>query len=343
MVTTEFWRGTACVALTAFSFVATSWLLHALLPPAIPEGVEAKLKFFAAHKDEFDTLFLGSSRIYYTVSPEIFDQVTRENGTPTRTFNFGVDAMFPPENFYVLEQILKTKPRNLKWVVIEMEEIHNNWTDKELGTLRVLYWHDWPRAALTLKKTLDPRGDAKWYNKIARLWLARRKLVANFTLFARQFVNVGRGAAFLSSRGKESASQPSFELGPKGDGYRVAGGAMSAERAADFSQRLAQEVSEARPKFVDPATDQAYRDSAARIREIGASPVFVVTPIIRQSGVSFRQAPPPAPLLVFNDCRKYPALFNTAIRIDDAHLTREGAEEFTRLLAQEFVEQTRQP
>ena len=30
-------------------------------------------------------------------------------------------------------------------------------------------------------------------------------------------------------------------------------------------------------------------------------------------------------------------LFDTNVRIDDAHLTREGAEEFTRLLAQEFV------
>lgn len=343
MVTTKFWRGLACVAIASLSFVTTSWLLHALLPPAIPEGVEAKLKFFAEHKDEFDTLFLGSSRIYYAISPEIFDKTTSEHGVRTRTFNFGVDAMFPPENFYVLEQILKTKPRNLKWVVIEMDEIHNKWTEKELGTQRVLYWHDWPRTALTLKKTLDPRGDATWYKKIARLWLARRTLATNVTLFARQFVNVGRGAALISSWGKTSASQASTELGPKQDGYRPAGAAMSAERAADFSKRLAHEVSEARPKFVAPATDQAYRDSAARIREVGANPVFVVTPIILQSAVNFRQAPPPAPLLVFNDSRKYPALFDTSVRIDDAHLTREGSEEFTRLLAQEFVRQTRQP
>jgi hypothetical protein len=36
-------------------------------------------------------------------------------------------------------------------------------------------------------------------------------------------------------------------------------------------------------------------------------------------------------------------LFDTQFRIDDAHLTREGAEEFTRLLAQEFVRRVRQP
>ena len=31
--------------------------------------------------------------------------------------------MFPPESFYVLEQFLKTKPRNLKWVFIELDEL----------------------------------------------------------------------------------------------------------------------------------------------------------------------------------------------------------------------------
>jgi hypothetical protein len=341
MVTTQFWRGLACVAIASLSFVATSWLLHALLPPAIPEGVEEKLKFFAEHKDEFDTVFFGSSRIYYSISPEVFDQTTSENGVQTRTFNFGVNGMFPAETFYVLEQVLKTKPLNLKWVVVEMEEIQNKWTVQEIGTQRILYWHDWPRTVLTLKKTLDPRGDARWYNKVARLWLARRHLATNITLFARQFVSVGRGAALLSSWGKTGAS-PATELGPKQDGYRIAGDAMSAERAADFRKRLAQEVSEARPKFIAPATDQAFRESAARIRKVGAHPVFVVTPIILQSPVSFQQSPP-APLLVFNDCRKYPALFDTMVRIDDAHLTREGAEEFTRLLAQEFVRQVHQP
>jgi hypothetical protein len=341
-VKTEFSRRLAGVTIALLVFVATSWFVHDLLPPAIPAGVEAKLKFFAEHKDEFDTIFLGSSRFYYAISPEIFDETTRENGVPTRAFNFGVDAMYPPETFYVLEQILKAKPRSLKWVFVEMEEIQNKWTHNTVGTQRLLYWHDWPRTALTLKKTLDPRGDAKWYERIARLWLARRQLAANIVLFARQFANVGHGAALLSSRDATSASEAMSELGPKQDGYRLAGDAMSAERAADFQQKLKQEVSQAREKFIDPTTDRAYRESASRIREFPANPVFVVTPILLQSGVRFRQTPP-APLFSFNDCQRYPALYDTGVRVDDAHLTTAGAEEFTRLLAREFVQRARQP
>jgi hypothetical protein len=36
-------------------------------------------------------------------------------------------------------------------------------------------------------------------------------------------------------------------------------------------------------------------------------------------------------------------LFDTNVRIDDAHLTREGAEQFTRLVAREFVRLTAKP
>jgi hypothetical protein len=329
----------AAIALVAL--VATSALLHALFPPTIPGGVAAKLKFFTEHKDEFDTLFVGTSTIYYSVSPEIFDRTTREAGCPTRSFNFGIDAMHPPENFYVLEQILKTKPRNLKWVFLETTDIETK-LHQVLGTERAVYWHDWSRTKLALQKALNPRGDAKWYIKISRLWLARRDLANHLKLFAQRFVNIGR-VNLLSPGIPGPEIEAEFELGPKRDGYRLAGDAMSAENAASFQKRLAQEIAEARPKSLDSYADEAYRVSAKRIRAIGAAPLFVVTPVIFQSPVSFRHAPPPGPLLSFNDARKYPMLFDPKFRLDDAHLTNEAAEEFTRLLAQEFVRRARQP
>jgi hypothetical protein len=48
-------------------------------------------------------------------------------------------------------------------------------------------------------------------------------------------------------------------------------------------------------------------------------------------------------VLVFNDCKTYPQLYETKVRVDEQHLTNEGAAEFTRLLALEFVEHARQP
>ena len=334
-------RNSVYAAIALLAFIATSGLIHSLLPPVIPKGVAAKLEFFAEHKDEFDTLLVGTSSIYYSVSPEIFDRVTRESGLPTHTFNFGIDAMHPPENFYVLDQILKTRPRNLKWVLVETANVETK-LHKVLGTERAVYWHDWPRTALLLRKALNPRGDAKWYIRISRLWLARRDLAVHLKLFGQRLANVGRGTEFLFPQNRREDAD--LELGPKRDGYRLAGHAMSPGSAATFQQRLADEIANARPKPLDPYADEAYRHYARRLETIGAVPLFVVPPLIFQSPVSFREPPPPpGPLLAFNNARSYSMLFDTQFRIDDAHLTREGAEEFSRLLAQEFVRQMRQP
>jgi len=307
----------------------------------IPKGIAAKLKFFSEHKDEFDTVIVGTSRLYYSAAPEIFDATTAENGLPTHSFNFGIDGMHPPENFYVLEQILKTKPRNLKWVILELGDIQTRW-DNILGTQRAIYWHDWPRTGLTMKKALNSRGNANWFIKLIRLWVARRDFISNLSLFGKRFAEVGRVADFLPDAERDRYADAASELGPRGDGYRWAGAAMSAERAASFQQRLADEISSATQKPLDPATESGYRDAAKQIREAGAVPVFVVTPIIFQTTSRFRQSPP-APIIAFNDARKYPQFYDVKVRIDDGHLTRPAAEDFCRALAREFVRRTRQP
>jgi hypothetical protein len=341
-VTARFSHRFICVATAFGALLATSVIYHTLLPPSIPEGVAEKLEFFAKHKDEFDTLFLGSSRFYYAISPEGFDRITRENGVPTRTFNFGIDGMNPPENFYVLDQILKTEPRSLKWIFVEVDNIETKSHVKILGTQRLLYWHDWPRTALTLKKAINPRPRTKWFQRLNRLWSARRELALHLSLFEKQFTNVGWAADFISSLIEVRVPESTPKLGPKGDGYRLAGASMSPERAENFRRKLAQEVADSKPEFIDPYAESAYRDCAEKIRHLGAAPIFVIAPSIFQSPMLFRDGPP-APLLVFNDCKAYPQLYDTKVRVDQQHLTQEGAVEFTRLLALKFVDSARRP
>jgi hypothetical protein len=320
------------------ALLATSFVYHALLPPPIPEGVVEKLRFFAAHKDDFDTLFLGSSLIYYGVSPEVFDGVTRDNGLPTRTFNFGIDGLHPPEIFYVLDQILKTNPQKLKWVFVDLDNIQTKSSAVALGTQRDLYWHDWSRTALALKKAIDPRSKTIWYHKLIWIWMARHQIFLHVSLFGKQLSNVRRVLDFLQGSG----SEPSSKLGPKGDGYRLAGPPMPPERAANFQRMLAEEVATARPRFIDPYAESAYREYAEKIRHLGAAPIFVVAARPSQSPMRFRKSPPPGLVLLFNDCKAYPQLYDAQARCDEGHLTSEGAVEFTRLLALELVRYSRQ-
>ncbi len=328
------------VVIAVAALLLTAAALHRVLPLPEVENVTPKLRFFAQHRDEFDTLFIGTSRIQHHIAPEIFDRVAAEKGWPTHSFNFGIDGMHPAESFYVIEQILKTKPRKLKWVFFELEDVLTDWSAEARGTRRLAYWHDWKRTKQTLRRIVNPRGDARWYAEMARALLGRREVVLHLSLFAKQFVNLGRAGDLL----ERPAGEMSAQLGPRGDGYRPPATAMTLARVPRYQQKLERETSNARPRFVDPHAEKSYREYAAQFRKLGAASIFVVTPVVTQSPLRLRpDPPPPGPVLAFNDRRAYPQLYGAEVRVDESHLSKVGAEEFTRLIAEEFVRQAAHP
>ena len=66
--------------------------------------------------------------------------------------------MVPPEDGYVLERLLSARPRHLKWVFIELDELQTKRVPETEGTRRSLYWHDWKRTALVPR---DPGPPAR--------------------------------------------------------------------------------------------------------------------------------------------------------------------------------------
>ena len=322
------------VALAAF--LGTAAVCHRLLPfPAI-DNITPKLRFFAAHKDEWDTLFVGTSRFEHQLEPEIFDRQTARGGRPTRSFNLSVDGMHPPENFYVLEQVLKEKPRHLKWIVLEFGDIESRPGKGAADTRRFVYWHDWPRTSLVLRRIVNPTGNGRWYAKLFRAASHLRDCTTHLAACAKNFSNLGRAAELLNPS-DDQADWPA-QLGPRADGFRPPRAPMPASRVADYQRKLEREISNAHPRFLDPYAEGSFRHYAAAFARLGAQAVFVVPPVATQSPLRFRPAPaPPGPLLLFNDIRAYPELYPAAIRVDEGHLSQAGADEWTRLFAREFI------
>ena len=315
--------------------VATSVALHPILPAPFVENVAPKLLFFAAHKNEFDTLFIGTSRIEHHLEPEIFDRVTAERGLPTRSFNLAVDDMHPPENFFVLDQILKMSP-HLKWVVLEFEDIQSEPSPGARGTRRLAYWHDWPRTRLALHRIVDPKGNARWYAKLVRAALRHRDLVMHVSLFVKESTNIGRLSELLHDAGQPTRGET--QLGPRRDGFRPPRAAMAPSRIAVYERKLQREVTHAHPRYIDPFAERTFREYAARFQQLGTACAFVVTPVVTQSLLRFRPTPaPPGPLFSFNNASTYPQLYRAEVRADESHLTKESADEFTRLFAEEFL------
>jgi hypothetical protein len=340
-------------AIGVTAFLITCVVLRAVLPfPEIDGGVSQKFRFFATHKDEFDTLFIGSSRVYFQISPAIFDRVTRESGLPTHSFNFGVGGMYLPETSYLLEQILNLKPRNLRWVFIEYDEMQTKWSPENQTSRRALYWADWKRVSLLLRKLTDAGTDPLWLPNPSKLRdiVLRQKDEKNtrslLTFYAEQFeknhTNVARGADVLEYfLGRDPKERRARYLGAASDGYITRPNRMSPNQVAAYERGLAAAMAQTDTHPLSPYAVEAYRQCAQDVRKIGATPIFLITPSITQVNVATESTGLTGVVMAFNNPRTYPSLYRSSVRRDDQHLTKSGAEEFTRIVAANFVELAR--
>ena len=85
------------------------------------DRIARKLNWCKAHKDDFDIIFVGSSRVFHGLSPRIFDQETRASGQHWRSFNLGMDKMGMAQSAAIIRELVATGPRRLKYVFFELE------------------------------------------------------------------------------------------------------------------------------------------------------------------------------------------------------------------------------
>ena len=83
--------------------------------------IARKLHWCETHKDNFDIVFVGSSRVFHGLSPRIFDQAARANGQRWRSFNLGMDKMGMAQSMAIIRELVATGPRHLKYVFFELE------------------------------------------------------------------------------------------------------------------------------------------------------------------------------------------------------------------------------
>jgi hypothetical protein len=342
-------RALTNTAIGATAFLLSCIGLRAILPfPEIDGGVSQKFRFFAAHKDEFDTLFIGSSRVYFQISPAIFDRVTRESGMPTHSFNFGVGGMYLPETAYLLEQILNLKPRNLRWVFIEYDELQTKWSPENQSSRRALYWADWKRVSLLLRKLTDAGTDPPWLPDPAKLRdiilrqndekSTRSLLTFYVTQVERNYTNISRAADVLDHfLSRDTQERRASYLGAASDGYVTRPNRMSPSQPAAYERALAAAMAQTGTRPLSPYAMEAFRQCAQEVRNIGAVPIFLITPSTTEINVAAETTELTGVVMAFNNPQAYPNLFRSSARRDGQHLTKAGAEEFTRIVATNFV------
>lgn len=336
----------AAVACTAFGL--TSFGLGRVAPFPEMGEVDDKLRFFEARRDDYDTLFFGSSRVKRGVMPEVFDAETTRRGVPARSFNFGIDGMEGHETAALVRRVLTMEPARLRRVVVELpdaESLGAAIDPENRFKARMVFWHDPEETAAAVAA-----GEMRSFGATADHLL--------HGLAHAGAAGLGRSAlaAVRDRWGAAVGLPPAHRLRPLDPDELARTGGFEAFsdfayanpdahpmrraflRAVPAYRREVRRLAAATPAVELPSEAQVadwVARMAAAIRRAGAEPVFLVPPTIRPTPEAYRLAAAgrvPG-FVAFNAPADYPRLFAVESRFDDDHLTTDGAIHFTRLLA----------
>jgi hypothetical protein len=345
-------RRVLLVALAVISFGAVAWGLRQLVPWPEEYGLHAKYEYFREHKDEFDAVYVGSSRVFRSFDPLVIDPAVEAEGIPFRSFNLGVGGMVSFEMDFLLREIAALRPARLKWIFSEggpwepdVYFLDNTWSS------RSIFWHDTTGMRTVWTSTLV--SDRPWFNadgrtgKIELLWthlrLCGMKLanMAQGERIVKHLAGLDTGPnrralssaelernrgyesldKFLVDEARELGKEPIYEFGDVPVSTEVIAGQNS--EALD----------------VEHYDFAALRAQYAVARSIGARLVIVIPPqhVGAPDRLRLHERGDIPDLVNFNDPARHPQLFRIENRFDYRHLNAAGAADFSRLFAAEAV------
>src|SRR5947207_214119 len=68
------------------SLILAALVIAPWLPVQDIPAAGEKIRYLSLHGNDYDTIFVGSSRVNFQVLPSIFDRATAESGRPTKSF-----------------------------------------------------------------------------------------------------------------------------------------------------------------------------------------------------------------------------------------------------------------
>lgn len=136
-----------CLFLVGMTAVAAS--LRGLDVMPFNGVARTKLGHLLQHEGEYDTLFVGSSRMHYGLIPNAFDQAFAKAGRTSSTYSLGL-AGYRPNDFDVLiDWLLRNRTQRWKRAFIELHTFQQSGFDSN--------WMSWRQIHLHTPQTLFPR------------------------------------------------------------------------------------------------------------------------------------------------------------------------------------------
>jgi hypothetical protein len=137
-------------ALAAFALTLTG--MQRVVAPGGGDLLASKLQQYQGAAARYDTVFLGSSRIYRGVVPPVFDGLLEASGVPSSSFNLGIQYPHQLELEYLTRQVLSSGRGHLERLFVEYLPLTPQVDPANAFHARAVHWHDWPATVLALER-----------------------------------------------------------------------------------------------------------------------------------------------------------------------------------------------
>jgi hypothetical protein len=345
-------RTLLCFAIWLACVLGVGQLVGEVHRPREPR-VDADFAAWQQHKDAYDGLFFGSSRMYRGIVPEVFDERLAQREHALRSYNLGMRAMLPHETNELLRRVLAEQPERLKFVVLELAD----WAPRRENDFaaRTVAWHDLPETVAAMRtrwledQSLGTRLQdvrlqfLQWGSRATALGLGAERARLWFTEQTRpRKLDKQRAeydealATSLAWRGHAPFSDREYAEGPTARHHREL-----QKKRYEFAEHV--EVLH-ELNATDASTERfnlaALEDQIAMVRAAGVEIVYVTPPSFEELPVLHslaRQGHVPN-FLPFDDPLEYPDFYDLDKRFDLRHLDDKGARQFSRVLANTFAD-----
>jgi len=320
------------------------------------EIIDQKKNWLNQHRDEYNMLVIGSSRVYRQVDPEILDSlvITPEK---IKSFNFGVNWLFIPETFYVFNNLVKKEGLKYNYVIIELSKIRSI-DYANFYTTRTIYWTNFSNYSFAVKAIAS--SNFAIHEKVATILAYSVNYIGNL-------INLGYITEALSYKAHLPLYAGFPEMGAKSNGYNTLttqpiGSSFSKEENTEarhlkflsdtsaVTRRLHMSTRqfdkfEKNPELLK-RYNKYYADHLNKMideaKNNGTHLVFLMSPRVDLN--QYNELIPlfnninPAHQIEISDGRKYPELYMAANSFDETHLNTEGAKIYTTILATKMNE-----
>ena len=328
-------------ALFALGFVAVSVPLSLGLRAAAPMPdlfvMSPKLTAYRAAPEQYDTVFIGTSRTFYHIVPDEVERGAAEAGCPDwKVFNFGVYGLSGAEEDWLTDQVLEAGGDSLKRVVIE-DPLQNERTLSGVLNSRARYfqgpqfWAGHFAAINTFPESLPKRA-------------FRGGLLAIGVGY--DLSGVGRGAELAFPPGEP---QEPLKMNLDMDGFEALGTWPTPEleaRRADFEnnpQRFTEDLSRYGAETGEDIMPRAkyLAERLDRLSAKGVNAALYISPDLGELDRTPRTGEAVKTLgdyevLNFNRPDVYPDLFQRDLWYDFSHLGEAGARKLSVQVGREY-------